>query len=123
MQCWVGGAAANCISIVAVRPYVNSKALNAGECATHRCACNIVPCLGCTNPVGVVGAKGGGGKKNDGGFTYIFPYFSGQSLLFAVKYPLILNDSFAGTFESSSRFLVFVRFLVLRYFRQLPVTG
>ena len=53
--------------------------------------------------MGVVGAKGGG-KKNDGGFTYIFPYFSGQSLLFAVKYPLILNDSFAGTFESSSRF-------------------
>ena len=37
----------------------------------------------------------GGGKKNDGGFTYIFPYFSGHLLILLfllLKYPLILND-------------------------------
>jgi len=82
--------------------------------------------LGMHEPGGRGWGQGGGGKKNDGGFTYIFPYFSGQSLLFAVEIPpdfVGFCHSFAGTFESSSRFLVFVRFLVLRYFRQLPVTG
>ena len=43
--------------------------------------------LGMHEPGGRGWGQGGGGKKNDGGFTYIFPYFSGQSLLFAVEIP------------------------------------
>ena len=77
--------------------------------------------LGMHEPGGRGWGQGGGGKKNDGGFTYIFPYFSDQE--FAVCCCVEIPPDFAGTFKSSSRFLVFVRFLVLRYFRQLPVTG
>ena len=78
VQCWVGGAAANCISIVAVRPYVNSKALNAGECATYRCACNIVPCLGCTN-LGVVGARGAVQRTTGGLLTFVCWTYESES--------------------------------------------
>jgi hypothetical protein len=58
--------------------------------------------LGMHEPGGRGWGQVGGGKKNDGGFTYIFPYCSGQSLVccfslllfveIVLKYPLILND-------------------------------